>query len=181
MVRRVLLVLTSLLCAAGLIACADNGTAPSLPGNADTSGYDGVISGAPTADAATIAASAWATAVKQRGVLNVGGTDAGPLFSLKDPSTGKVTGFDAGLSQMLARYILGDPKTQLTITTVDTRETLLQNATVDAVFATYTITEQRAQKVDFAGPYYTSGDAILVKKTNTSINQVMGRRIRRGA
>jgi hypothetical protein len=68
MVRRVLLVFTSLLWAAGLIACADNGAAPKLPGNAGTSGYDGVISGAPTADAATIAASAWATAVKQRGV-----------------------------------------------------------------------------------------------------------------
>lgn len=77
---------------------------------------------------------------------------------------------------MLSRYITGksDVKslTKLTITTVDTRETLLQNHTVNAVFATYTITPERAQKVDFAGPYYQSGDAIMVKKNNSSIKSV---------
>src|SRR3954453_8897978 len=73
---------------------------------------------------------------------------------------------------MLARSTPRQPTTKLTITTVDTRETLLQNATVDAVFATYTITVPRSQKVDFAGPYYESGDAIMVKKDNTSITKV---------
>jgi glutamate transport system substrate-binding protein len=72
---------------------------------------------------------------------------------------------------MLAHYITGKPtdNTALTITTVDTRETLLENGTVDAVFATYTITPQRAAKVAFAGPYYSSGDAIMVKADNTTI------------
>lgn len=155
-----------------LTACADDGTSPTLPGAADTSGYDAVIAGSPVADASAIAPGSWADKIKQRGTLNVGGTDAGPLFSLKDPATGKVTGFDAGLSQMLAHYITGKPTTQLTITTVDTRETLIQNNTVDAVFATYTITPQRAQKVAFAGPYYESGDAIMVKADDTSITKV---------
>ena len=123
------------------------------------------------ADPASITPGSWADKVRQRGTLNVGGTDAGPLFSLKDPATGKVTGFDAGLSQMLAHYVTGKPtdNTALTITTVDTRETLLENGTVDVVFATYTITPQRASKVAFAGPYYSSGDAIMVKADNTTI------------
>jgi glutamate transport system substrate-binding protein len=43
---------------------------------------------------------------------------------------------------------------------------------VDAVFATYTITPARAKKVDFAGPYYESGDAIMVKKDNSSVKTV---------
>jgi glutamate transport system substrate-binding protein len=110
--------------------------------------------------------------IKQAGTLRVGGTDSGPVFSIKDPVTGKLTGFDADLSQMLAKYIIGQPKTALTQTTVATREVLLQNGTVDTVFATYTITPARAQKVDFAGPYYTSGDAILVKKDNSAIKAV---------
>jgi glutamate transport system substrate-binding protein len=55
---------------------------------------------------------------------------------------------------------------------VATREALLQNGTVDTVFATYTITPARAAKVAFAGPYYSSGDAILVKKADTSITKV---------
>jgi glutamate transport system substrate-binding protein len=140
------------------------------------SDYDALIQAAPVASSATVSANAWASAIKKQGYLKVGGTDAGPLFSLKDPSTGELTGFDAGLSQMLSRYITGksDVKslTKLTITTVDTRETLLQNSTVDAVFATYTITAARAAKVDFAGPYYESGDAIMVKSGNTSIKAV---------
>jgi glutamate transport system substrate-binding protein len=131
-----------------------------------------VIAGSPKADAATVSANAWATAIKGRGTLRTGGTDSGPLFSLLDPATGKLTGFDAGLSQMLAQYILGAPTTKLTVTTVDTRETLIQNGTVDGVFATYSITPARAEKVAFAGPYFISGAAIMVKKENNDITNV---------
>jgi glutamate transport system substrate-binding protein len=169
--RRFLAAFATVAFMVALASCADSGTAPPLPGSADTSRYDAVIAASPVADPAAITPGSWADKVRQRGTLNVGGTDAGPLFSLKDPATGKVTGFDAGLSQMLAHYITGKPtdNTALTITTVDTRETLLENGTVDAVFATYTITPQRAAKVAFAGPYYSSGDAIMVKADNTTI------------
>ena len=40
------------------------------------------------------------------------------------------------------------------------------------MFATYSITPERAKKVAFAGPYYRSGDAIMVKTDNTAINSV---------
>ena len=40
------------------------------------------------------------------------------------------------------------------------------------MFATYTITPARAQKVAFAGPYFDSGAAIMVKKDNSSITKV---------
>jgi glutamate transport system substrate-binding protein len=140
------------------------------------SGYDAIIDAAPVAQASAITSGSWMDQIKRRGYLKMGGTDTGQVFSLRDPITGELRGFDAGLAEMLARYITGksDVKNlvKLTITTVDTRETLLQNGTVDAVFATYTITPARAKKVAFAGPYYSSGDAIMVKKDNTSINTV---------
>jgi glutamate transport system substrate-binding protein len=110
--------------------------------------------------------------IKSDGKLVYGGTNTAPLFSLKDPTTGEVTGFDADLAKLLAKYITGKPDTDLRQVTVETREALLQNHSVNAVFATYTITPERAQKVAFAGPYYSSGDAILVKKDNTSIKSV---------
>ncbi|MEO6703594.1 MAG: glutamate ABC transporter substrate-binding protein [Jatrophihabitantaceae bacterium] len=160
---------------AGTLAGCGSSKSAQLPGSSPGGdSYDSIIAGAPVADASAIPAGSWMDKVKQRGYLNVGGTDTGPLFSLKDPATGKLTGFDAGLSQMLSRYITGKTKdlTKLTITTVDTRETLLQNKTVDAVFATYTITPARAKKVDFAGPYYESGDAIMVKKDNSTITKI---------
>lgn len=163
--------------AMALAGCADSGSAPPppVPGQADTSGYDQVIANSPVADPASIPAGSWADKIKQRGKLIRGGTDTGALFSLKDPATGKVTGFDAGLAAMLAHYITGqtgDNTVDLVATTVDTRETLIQNGTVDAVFATYTITPARAQKVAFAGPYYNSGAAIMVKADDDSIKTV---------
>jgi glutamate transport system substrate-binding protein len=162
----------SAVAAVTLAACGSSSSAQ-IPGNTtDAGSYDSIIAASPVADPSLITPGSWMDRIKQRGVLNVGGTDAGPLFSLKDPVTGKITGFDAGLSQMLAHYVTGKPDTRLTITTVDTRETLIQNGTVDAVFATYTITPQRAAKVNFAGPYYESGDAIMVKKDNESIKSI---------
>jgi glutamate transport system substrate-binding protein len=85
--------------------------------------------------------------------------------------TGKTTGFDAGLAAMLAKYITGQPKVRLMQVQVANREALLQNGAVDTVLATYTITPARAQKVGFAGPYYSSGDAILVKKDDNAIDK----------
>ena len=158
---------------AGLSACGNDTSA--LTGNqTDVSGCDAIIAAGPTADAATVDGNAWAKKIKDRGSLNTGGSDSGPLFSMKDPASGKLTGFDAGLAQLLSRYITGkeDGPLTLTITTVDTRETLIQNGTVDTVFATYSITPERAKKVAFAGPYYRSGDAVMVKADNTTINSV---------
>jgi glutamate transport system substrate-binding protein len=164
--------------ALALAGCADSGAPPPpVPGQGggNTGDYDAIIAGSPVADASAIPAGSWADKIKQRGKLIRGGTDTGPLFSLRDPTTGKITGFDAGLSAMLAHYITGKTDqgaVELTATTVDTRETLLQNGTVDAVVATYTITEPRAQKVAFAGPYYSSGAAIMVKADNTAITKI---------
>lgn len=162
-----------------LSACGGGSTkAPSINGGGAQAGsaYDKIIASAPVAGSSTVGANTWAKKIKSQGYLKVGGTDSGPLFSIKDLKTGELTGFDAGLSQMLAHYITGKKNvkalTKLTITSVDTRETLLQNNTVDAVLATYSITPERAAKVNFAGPYYQSGDAIMVKAGNTTIKSV---------
>jgi glutamate transport system substrate-binding protein len=158
-----------------LAACGGSSSSlPPAPGSGTSSGdsFQQVIDSAPVAPASALPSGSLMAKIKSRGTLNVGGTDTAALFSLKDPISGKLTGFDAGLSQMLAKYIIGSPSTKLVEVSVDTREALLQNGTVDTVFATYTITPERAKKVAFAGPYYSSGDAILVKKDNTSITKV---------
>jgi glutamate transport system substrate-binding protein len=167
-------VLIAALLAAGGCGGSDDNTLPGSgsSGAADVDAIDKLLSDAPVAPDSAIPAGSLMAQIKQRGTMNIGGTDAGPVFSIKDPVTGKLTGFDADLSMMLAKYIIGKPATKLSLTTVDTREAMLQNGTVDAVFATYTITAPRAQKVDFAGPYYSSGDAIMVKKDNTTITKV---------
>lgn len=136
----------------------------------DKEAFDALIASGPVADADAIAASAWATAVKEAGVLRVGGTRTSFLFSQLDETDNGVRGFDAGLYQLLARYILGDEtKYELTQVTSSTRESVLTSGQVDAVFATYSITPSRKEVISFAGPYYTSQQAILVKAGNAEI------------
>ncbi|MBR0407415.1 MAG: transporter substrate-binding domain-containing protein [Clostridia bacterium] len=141
------------------------------PAAIDKEAFDALIATGPVATDEEIAASAWATAVKEAGILRVGGTRTSFLFSQLDETDNGIRGFDAGLYQLLARYILGDEtKYELTQVTSSTRESVLTSNQVDAVFATYSITPSRQEVISFAGPYYTSQQAILVKNGNTEIN-----------
>ncbi|HET8657536.1 MAG TPA: glutamate ABC transporter substrate-binding protein, partial [Micromonosporaceae bacterium] len=47
------------------------------------------------------------------------------------------------------------------------REPFIQQGTVDLVVATYTINDERKQKVNFAGPYYVAGQDLLVPLDST--------------
>lgn len=136
----------------------------------DKEAFDQLISSGIVADETAIAANSWAAAVKEAGVLRIGGTRTSFLFSQLDEADGGIRGFDAGLYQLLAYYIFGDA-TKFELTQVDssTRESVLQSGQVDAVFATYSITPSRQEVISFAGPYYTSRQAVLVKQGNTEI------------
>lgn len=179
---------------AGLFACGDSGsqaTAPAAEKSApaseaapeaaeepvaveiDKAAFDALIASGSTADDAVIAASSWASAVKEAGVLRIGGTRTSFLFSQLDETDEGLRGFDAGLYQLLARYILGDEsKFELTQVDSSTRESVLQSDQVDAVFATYSITPARQEVISFAGPYYTSRQAVLVKAGNAEITGI---------
>lgn len=183
-------VLLTLTLAAGLAACGDSGSQTAAPaakestpasGEAeepvaveiDKAAFDALIASGSTADDADIAASSWASAVKEAGVLRIGGTRTSFLFSQLDETDEGLRGFDAGLYQLLARYILGDEsKFELTQVDSSTRESVLQSDQVDAVFATYSITPARQEVISFAGPYYTSRQAVLVKAGNTEITGI---------
>ncbi|MCM1267580.1 MAG: glutamate ABC transporter substrate-binding protein [Bacteroidales bacterium] len=139
----------------------------------DKAAFDTLIASGSTADDETIASSSWASSVKEAGVLRIGGTRSSFLFGQLDETDGICRGFDAGLYQLLARYILGD-ESAVELTQVDsgTREAVLQSDQVDAVFATYSITPSRQEVISFAGPYYTSRQAVLVKAGNTEITGI---------
>ena len=118
--------------AAVLAACADTGAdgqavSSSSAGSVD---YNTVINSGPVAADDAVAASTWASAIKEAGMLKTGETKTAPVFSLEDATTGEISGFDTAIGQVLARYIIGgsnDASTLLDITQVtsDTRETVL--------------------------------------------------------
>ena len=139
----------------------------------DKEAFDALIASGEVADEDDIRENEWASAVKDAGVLRVGGTRTSFLFSQLDETDNGIRGFDAGLYQLLARYILGDEtKFELTQVTSSTRESVLTSGQVDAVFATYSITPSRQEVISFAGPYYTSQQAVLVKAGNTEITGI---------
>ncbi|WP_037908927.1 glutamate ABC transporter substrate-binding protein [Actinacidiphila yeochonensis] len=161
-------------------ACSssDSSGSSAVPGNgggkatvkSDTDAVSALI--AAEKPAADIAPGSTAAKIKAQGYLRVGGTQTAALFSLLNPTTGKVQGFDAAMSQLLAKYIIGKPSTKLTNVTSETREALLKSHQVDTVFATYTITPEREKQVAFAGPYYEDGLAIQVRKGTTGISSM---------
>ena len=134
----------------GLAGCsdtsteADKGSAGSSKSSEDTEvsatldakAFDKLVNDGPKADDDAIAASTWATAVKDTGVFTIGGVQTSTLFSLLNEKDGQTRGFDAGIAQLLSNYILGENKVEITQVTSDTRESVLQNGQVDAVFAT---------------------------------------------
>jgi glutamate transport system substrate-binding protein len=91
------------------------------------------------------------------------------------PGLGQKVGEDyKGLDVDVARYVAkelgfeGD-KVILKETPSAQRETALQGGQVALIFATYSITDERKQKVSFAGPYFIAGQDLLVRADNTDI------------
>jgi ABC-type amino acid transport substrate-binding protein len=156
----------------GLSACSgtDSGSSavPGVPGEAK--GGD-LLAKAPVAAAADILPGSTMEKIKQRGELIVGGSLDAPLLSQQNPTTGEVEGFDADMGKALAKYIIGEPKVKIVNSASETREALLSNGTVDVVFQTYTITPERAKQVAFAGPYYSSGLSLAVRKGTAGITK----------
>lgn len=77
-------------------------------------------------------------------------------------------GFDVEVARYVAKE-LGYADVEFKESPSAQRETLLQSDQVQMIFATYSITDDRKQKVAFAGPYFIAGQDLLVSSSNTDI------------
>ena len=172
MKRRLFVAMTGAL-AVVLAGCGGGGDSAVPPAGGGGSTSPDLFADAPKAAADAILPGSTMERIKQRGKLVVAEALDAPLLSQQNPSNpDEVTGFDADLAKLLAVYILGKPEVEIVPPATETREALLANGTVDVVFNTYTITEERAQQVAFAGPYFSSGLAVAVKSDNTDIKGI---------
>ncbi|MFG3340148.1 glutamate ABC transporter substrate-binding protein [Glycomyces sp. NPDC048151] len=117
--------------------------------------------------------------IQERGVLVVGSKFDQPLIGQKDTATGKIEGFDAEMGRLLAQRIFGtvdeegdDANLKFVETTSQNRETYINDGTVDVVIASYSMYPERLEKFDFAGPYFQTGQNVMVAADNTDINSV---------
>ena len=105
----------------------------------------------------------------EAGAITIGTKFDQPGFGLQGLE-GDPEGFDV----LIATYIagqLGIEPDGITWTEAPSaqREDLLVNGDVSLVAATYTINDERRERISFAGPYYVAGQQIMVNAGDTTI------------
>ena len=72
-------------------------------------------------------------------------------------------GFDVEVAKIIAAELgISEENINWEEAPSELREQLIEDGDVDYVVATYTINEERAQRISFAGPYYEAGQMLMV-------------------
>jgi glutamate transport system substrate-binding protein len=89
-------------------------------------------------------------------------------------------GFDIEIGKIIAKGLgVEESGIEWKTTVSANREPFIEQGQVDLVVATYTINDERKQKVNFAGPYYVAGQDLLVaaNSTITGPEQLAGKKV----
>lgn len=162
---RTRLTVAALAAATLLLGACSSGTSDA--GESD----DASMTGGTTADGSMdFPAGSTMAKLADAGTITVGTKFDQPLFGLVGPD-GVPEGFDVEIATLIADH-LGIPadKIEWKETVSANREDFIERGEVDIVVATYTINDDRKQRISFAGPYYEAGQSILTLKDNTDIN-----------
>jgi glutamate transport system substrate-binding protein len=146
-----------------------------------------VVTVAPTTAApVTVAAAklpATAEKIKAKGKVTIGVKFDVPFMGLQNAVTNDNTGFDTEIGKIIARAIFGTDKGKVEWVEAISRnrEPFIQEGKVDLVISTYTITDARKKLVDFAGPYVSAKQDILIYKidadTIKTVADLNGRKV----
>ncbi|GAA3445171.1 glutamate ABC transporter substrate-binding protein [Planomonospora venezuelensis] len=103
------------------------------------------------------------------------------------PSLGLKTGaepegFDVDVAKYVVKELAGGAEVEVEWkeSASSNREAFLENGTVDIIFATYSITDSRKQKVTFGGPYIVAHQDVMVRADDSAITKpqdLAGKRI----
>ncbi len=105
----------------------------------------------------------------EAGSITIGTKFDQPLFGLVGPDQ-VPEGFDVEIATLIAGELgIAEDDIEWIETPSQNRETAIENGEVDLVVATYTINDDRKQRVGFAGPYYLAGQSILTLASNEDI------------
>lgn len=108
--------------------------------------------------------------LNESGKIKIGTKIDQPGIGFKKAGADAPEGLDPEMGKIIAAKLGIAPEDIEWVETVsDNREPFLQNGTVDIVLASYSITDERRQVVGQAGPYYVTGQQLLVRKGDDSI------------
>jgi glutamate transport system substrate-binding protein len=99
------------------------------------------------------------------GSIKIGVKIDQPGIGYQAPGEDTPTGIDIEIGKILAANLgIAEEDIEWIETISDNREPFLQNGTVDLVVASYSITDERRAVVGQAGPYYVTGQQLLVRE-----------------
>lgn len=147
-------------------AIAAAGLALSLAacGGDDDGGGDVTVEESPEFEAGTTMAE-----ISEAGTIRVGTKYDQPGFGLLNLED-VPEGFDVEVAKIIAGALgIEEDGIEWSEATSDIREQVIEDDAVDMVVATYTINEERAERITFAGPYYEAGQMLMVAADNDAI------------
>ena len=104
--------------------------------------------------------------IKKNDVIRIAVFADNPPFGYVD-SQGKNQGFDVAIAKRVAKDLLGDEnKIEYVVTEAANRVEYLKSNKVDMVFASFSVTPERKEVVDFAEPYMKASLGIASPKKN---------------
>ncbi len=150
---RTFAVATAVLLTGTLAACGDAGSEGSGDGGADVE----------VAEDTEFPAGSTMAQLSEAGEITIGVKFDQPGIGFKSATADDPVGFDIEMGKIIAGD-LGIPEDGITWeeTISDNREPFLQEGQVDIVIASYSITGERRAIVGQAGPYYVTGQQLLV-------------------
>jgi polar amino acid transport system substrate-binding protein len=160
--RKWLIVLMALVLAVGLAACGDD--------DDDSGGGD-------TAGATTAAAD---LGLLEPGKLQVASDIPYAPFEFTEPGSTEAIGFDVDLVKAIAATPgIGITDVEFIRQPFDTIILSVAQGRFDMSASSFSITEERAQQIDFSDGYFTATQSVMVKTGSdiTSIDDLQGRKI----
>jgi glutamate transport system substrate-binding protein len=119
-------------------------------------------------------------ALADSGKITIGTKYDQPGIGFKGATDDAPTGLDPEMGKILAASLGIKPDAIVWKETIsDNREPFLQKGEVDLVLASYSITDERKKVVGQAGPYYVTGQQLLVKKGSSvkSVADIKGKEV----
>jgi glutamate transport system substrate-binding protein len=107
----------------------------------------------------------------ERGSVVIGVKNDQPGLGYEDAATGERSGFDIDIARWIAASLgFGEDQIEYVTLPSDARIQGIVNGDIDYYVGTFSITDQRKEDISFAGPYFTTGQGLLVAADNTDIN-----------
>ena len=107
--------------------------------------------------------------IAEAGTVTVGTKFDQPGFGLQNLE-GEPEGFDVEVAKIIAGAMgIAPEDIEWKESTSDIREQVIEDGEVDYVVATYTINDERKERITFAGPYYEAGQMLMVAADNDAI------------